>query len=608
MTRWAVLLSSVAMTSTALPGTVLFVDDDAEPGGDGLTWNTAWQRLQDALADAGEPGAGVSEIRVGQGIYKPDLDEAGLVAAGDRDAAFELLDGVQLRGGYLGLSAGRSEDPDTRDVSLYPSILSGDLMGDDLPGVQFHGDNSYHVLIAALAGNTAALDGFTVTAGFANGLGDPTRDRGGAMYLEAGSPTIESCTFADNLAVSNGGAVCNLDGTAPTFVACVFTSNDLALYGSGGAVYNSGSTASFLNCTFQGQVILGDCGAVENNESDTAFVDCTFEGNAATLGPGAVCNFHSDAVFTRCTFIDNHGDEAVRIIGSSPTFTDCVFSGNVGGAIRSISSSSNSTAVGCLFLNNEPDLGGVIRSSTGSMQRFERCSFLGNNSNGGTAVASAGTGSEMEFVNCLFSANSSDSGPGAALISAFTGAVAIVNCTLAGNPVAAVAGSSGVNIVNSVIWDNAGSLNVPENDQVTYSIVEGGWPGVGNLDGDPRFVDPDRGDFRLSPGSPAIDSGDSPALPPEVTTDLDSNPRFLDDHCRPDTGVPDADGVVVDRGAYEFQATSCDLDFDGMVGTTDLLVLLGAWGPCGDCTDCPDLDGDCIVGASDLLLLLGHWG
>lgn len=52
-----------------------------------------------------------------------------------------------------------------------------------------------------------------------------------------------------------------------------------------------------------------------------------------------------------------------------------------------------------------------------------------------------------------------------------------------------------------------------------------------------------------------------------------------------------------------------DLDFDGQVGATDLLILLSGWGPCDDCDDCPaDLDGDCTVGASDLLTLLVNWG
>ncbi|MCZ6754650.1 MAG: hypothetical protein O7E49_04990 [Gemmatimonadetes bacterium] len=51
-----------------------------------------------------------------------------------------------------------------------------------------------------------------------------------------------------------------------------------------------------------------------------------------------------------------------------------------------------------------------------------------------------------------------------------------------------------------------------------------------------------------------------------------------------------------------------DLDGDGTVGITDLLILLGSWGPCADCENCPaDLDGDCTVGILDLLTLLANW-
>ncbi len=53
-----------------------------------------------------------------------------------------------------------------------------------------------------------------------------------------------------------------------------------------------------------------------------------------------------------------------------------------------------------------------------------------------------------------------------------------------------------------------------------------------------------------------------------------------------------------------------DLNFDGMVGIEDLLILLAAWGPCGPpCPPCVgDLDGDCEVGITDLLILLANWG
>ncbi|MEE8155272.1 MAG: sialidase family protein [Phycisphaerales bacterium] len=56
-------------------------------------------------------------------------------------------------------------------------------------------------------------------------------------------------------------------------------------------------------------------------------------------------------------------------------------------------------------------------------------------------------------------------------------------------------------------------------------------------------------------------------------------------------------------------STPGDLDGDGTVGATDLLILLANWGPCDDCDDCTgDIDGNCSVGASDLLILLANWG
>ncbi len=51
-----------------------------------------------------------------------------------------------------------------------------------------------------------------------------------------------------------------------------------------------------------------------------------------------------------------------------------------------------------------------------------------------------------------------------------------------------------------------------------------------------------------------------------------------------------------------------DLNGDCLVGATDLIMLLSAWGSCRDCDDCrADLDGNCVVGATDLLILLANW-
>ena len=57
-----------------------------------------------------------------------------------------------------------------------------------------------------------------------------------------------------------------------------------------------------------------------------------------------------------------------------------------------------------------------------------------------------------------------------------------------------------------------------------------------------------------------------------------------------------------------FAGVTCDGDLDGdaIVGASDLLVVLGAWGP--NEGHPADLNGDGFVSAADLLLLLGAWG
>lgn len=50
-----------------------------------------------------------------------------------------------------------------------------------------------------------------------------------------------------------------------------------------------------------------------------------------------------------------------------------------------------------------------------------------------------------------------------------------------------------------------------------------------------------------------------------------------------------------------------DLNGDGVVNVSDMLLLLAAWGQCDG--DCPaDLNGDGVVDVSDLLILLSNWG
>ncbi|MHC4427504.1 MAG: hypothetical protein ACYS0D_02740 [Planctomycetota bacterium] len=94
-------------------------------------------------------------------------------------------------------------------------------------------------------------------------------------------------------------------------------------------------------------------------------------------------------------------------------------------------------------------------------------------------------------------------------------------------------------------------------------------------------------------------------MPEGTTTDLDGNPRFVDDPDTVDTGYGDA--PVVDMGAYEFQILCpWDLNGNGFVWILDFLLLLFSWGPCDGCP--ADFDGKDSVDVMDFLDMLCHFG
>ena len=105
------------------------------------------------------------EIWIAAGTYFP-------TAGTDRTISFNLKNGVAMYGGFAGTETSQSQ----RDFETNVTTLSGDIgiMGDD-------SDNSYHVIVGGdinftvLEGgnisinNSTRVDGFTITAGNANG-------------------------------------------------------------------------------------------------------------------------------------------------------------------------------------------------------------------------------------------------------------------------------------------------------------------------------------------------------------------------------------------------------------------------------------------------------
>jgi len=433
------------------PGTVLYVDDDAPAGGDGTSWATAFRHLQDALSAAEASGGAVSEIRVGQGMYRPDQGEG--YTAGDREATFRLQSGVALRGGYAGY---RTDDPEARDAEACETVLSGDLAGDDGPEFENNEENSFTVVTGNGTDEAAVLDGFTVTAGNAdNGLYE--KRSGGGMYIKQGSPTVLCTTFTGNYA------------------------------DHGGAVYTKAATPLFTDCRFDGNRAEEGAGVHNDDASAPVLTRCTFTRHLAEHGGGMYNDSASRPVLTACTFRQNStvatGGAMVNENGSAPLLVGCV-----------------------LRVNEAAALGGALYSSS----------------------------SQSALICCTLSDNTAAYGPG-------------VVCS----------GTSHLVVVGSILWDGDAELylGAGATAAVSYSDVHGGWPGEGNIDADPLFLDPDGpdgkpgtddDDLRLAEGSPCVNAGSNYAehLPDE---DLDDQPRLQ--QCRVDMGAyesPHAPGTFAD--------------------------------------------------------------
>jgi hypothetical protein len=281
---------------------------------------------------------------------------------------------------------------------------------------------------------------------------------------------------------------------------------------------------------------------------------------------------------------DNTGagmvNDGTTAFTSNPVIANCIFENNSatesGGAVLNYGTQgeANPTFINCSFKNNSGSGGGAVANlanpSGFASPTFINCEFKGNSgptAGGGavTNIALNGGNASPILYNCLFSGNFS---PTSGAYHSFANANGnllphFVNCTFAGNfggaiSTSAIGGSTAiVGIINSIFWGNSGGGGITENGATTtveYSIVPfGQFPGEGNIDADPLFVDlPDLntaptvgGDLHLQPTSPAVDAGNDEAVNPEIQTDLSGLPRFVD---------PVHGGFgKIDLGAYELQ-------------------------------------------------------
>ncbi len=170
-------------------GGIHYVDFSAAGTDDGSSWENAYHNPQDAFA-AAEPG---EEIWVAAGIYTP---------GSNRDDSFVLKHGVAVYGGFNGTENFRYQ----RNWRANTTVLSGEIGS---PSIKT--DNIYHVVQTASIyvnplDETAILDGFTISGGYAGDSYSP-HDKGGGFLNDYGYPTLVNLNFIGNYAYNHGGAI-----------------------------------------------------------------------------------------------------------------------------------------------------------------------------------------------------------------------------------------------------------------------------------------------------------------------------------------------------------------------------------------------------------------
>jgi len=122
------------------------------------------------------------------------------------------------------------------------------------------------------------------------------------------------------------------------------------------------------------------------------------------------------------------------------------------------------------------------------------------------------------------------------------------------------------------------------------------YPGTGNNNYDPCFVDADANNYHLDASSLCIDAGDPYFNPEPNETDIDGEDRKVDG---------DADRTaIVDIGADEYYGGPADFDKDGIVNFIDYAIFAEAWR-----SNSPQfsLDDDTDVDFDDFALFCNDW-
>jgi len=403
----------------------------------------------------------------------------------------------------------RSRDPLDANV-VTTTVLDGGRKGSV---VTFTGDE----------GEACVLAGFTITRGSAF-LGAGIRSHAYPKVAREW-PVIECNVIMDNLAKQGGG----IHGFAGTVRRNVISRNGVAaedypLLGGAGMDFCAG--------IIEYNVIT------ENHSTERFGVALSY---CTGYIRGNIIMYHNGDALAECygpmisdnIIAENDGHAVHNFYGSSTPICNNIIWGFRLAAIEG----HQGRIVNNVILDSSGRRGYALRACAGPIQG----NLFRDISGPGWIIYDTG-----DVVSNLFLGCRANYGIGRA----FDGNV-FANNTLYGNQATdpAATGVVSGSITNCIVWGNVDANGQPTGVEAgstaTYSCIENDVSGEPtNISLDPKFVDPENGDFSLQPDSPCIDAG---AYVPEAALDILGRPRGFDG-----SPEPRGDGSDFDIGAFEF--------------------------------------------------------
>lgn len=374
-----------------------------------------------------------------------------------------------------------------------------------------HADSGSVVYFISGEDTTSVLCGFTITGGTGTALGqEPSRVGGGIFCYNSGARIINNKIIENTVNSSDrdvlGGGLAALPITSTAYV--ILQDNQIShntltvtadskdvlgggveLMGNGIIVNNLISYNSIVHNATARQAFSGglECYSLPTNRRKVIV-----ESNKIT----------HNSVISKSNADVAAGSGGVEIYGSSGRFAKNEVSYNE----IWVNSSKNAVGAG-MSIHEAPAslivMGNVIR---------ENAVRQGNGLGGGVLIA---INSSPIVINNIIKGNSATTGGGFLIA---TSTPQLINNTVINNLATSGGGinvrmSATVYLMNTILWGNqatnyAGIQLESGSITVTYSDVQGGWAGTGNLNEDPLFMD---AKFHLADNSPCLDKGNPAA-------------------------------------------------------------------------------------------------